>query len=58
LSRRDVPSQEAETIAQVYAIVRAGHTARVTNDVERALGRAPRRFEQFAADYADRWRRN
>lgn len=39
----------------LYQVVRAGHTAAVTDTVERVTGRAPISLEQFAHDYKDVW---
>lgn len=43
-------------MTNLYGMVRAGHTERVTNDVKRVTGRDPIRFGQFARDHADVWR--
>lgn len=40
----------------IYTTARLGLSARVTDDVERVLGREPRTVHQFVADYADAFR--
>ncbi len=43
-------------MTNAYGVVRAGHTARVTDDVRRATGKDPIPFAQFARDYAEVWK--
>ncbi|MBV8660157.1 MAG: SDR family oxidoreductase [Burkholderiales bacterium] len=51
-----LPEWMIEIFSSLNALIRAGHTAGVSPDVERVLGRAPIAFETFAADYAAAWR--
>jgi uncharacterized protein YbjT (DUF2867 family) len=38
-----------------HTIVRLGRSERITNDVERVLGRSPRTLRDFCEDYAEVW---
>lgn len=40
-----------EQLLSLHQIIRAGHAAGVTEDVQQLLGRAPLSFEQFVQDY-------
>ena len=42
-------------MTNIYGVVRAGHTARVSDDVRRVTGQDPISFDQFARDYAEVW---
>jgi uncharacterized protein YbjT (DUF2867 family) len=50
------PEHAAGVVIALYQAVRGGVRARVTGDVERALGRPPRAFADFAVEHAARWR--
>ncbi len=50
-----VPAAGIEILSSLYATVRAGWTERVTDDVQRVLGRAPIGFDQFARDNRAAW---
>jgi len=50
------PDHEAWGILAHIAKTRDGHAARLTDDVERLLGRKPISFEQYAQDYAPQLR--
>ena len=48
-----VPAAVAEMNAQAFSLIADGDAAWLSDDVATLLGRAPRTFEQFAADYRD-----
>ncbi|MEM1182668.1 MAG: NAD(P)H-binding protein [Acidobacteriota bacterium] len=48
LSRHGMPKEEAEPIAQLIAEVLDGRNAHLSNGVQRALGRPPRDFADYA----------
>ena len=50
------PASLIELMSALFGFVRQGWTAGLSPDVERVLGRPPRDFAAFAADYADTWR--
>ncbi len=53
LHAQGMPPEAIEELARLYAIVREGSCAVVSDDVEAVLGRPPISFEQFASDHAD-----
>jgi uncharacterized protein YbjT (DUF2867 family) len=50
------PGDQVDTFARLFAAIREGQRAAVTNHVEQVLGRAPVSFSQFAREHADAWR--
>jgi hypothetical protein len=46
------PERIADWLLDLERYYREGHASRVTNDVERVTGRAPRRFAESARDFA------
>jgi uncharacterized protein YbjT (DUF2867 family) len=50
-----MPEHYVALLTGLYQIVRAGHTAAVTDTVEKVTGRAPTTLEQFARDHKDVW---
>ncbi len=50
------PEEIVRIMLNLFRPMREGKTALVVGDVERALGRLPITFEQYAQDYADAWR--
>jgi uncharacterized protein YbjT (DUF2867 family) len=46
------PEWYAEMLLELYAIIRAGHAALVTDTVEKVTGRPPLRFDDFARESA------
>jgi uncharacterized protein YbjT (DUF2867 family) len=50
-----LPDWQIEGLIEDYAHYRRGEAAAVTTAVEDVAGRPPHSFEQFAADYADRF---
>ncbi len=55
MSGAGMPAAYVGLMTGLYRMVRAGHTARVTDDVQRVTGRAPTTFEQFARDHVTSW---
>ena len=53
-----MPSDYAALLTALLDVIRDGHGARPTGDVERVTGRPARTFERFAADAvaAGAWR--
>jgi uncharacterized protein YbjT (DUF2867 family) len=51
-----LPPVIADAISGWFAYCRAGRAERVTDDVERILGRKPRSLRQFAQDHVALWR--
>ena len=49
------PAAFAGVMVGLYTSARLGLAARLADGVERALGRPPRSFRQFAQDYAEVW---
>ena len=49
------PASTIEGTVQLCSHVKNGETAIKSNDIEKILGRAPIRLEQFINDYADNW---
>ena len=47
-----VPEWFATNVATVFGRLRGGTAARATDTVERLTGDEPRRFDEFARDYA------
>lgn len=45
-----VPEQDAEVFAEIFGTVLDGRNAHLTDGVQRALGRAPRDFAEYARD--------
>ena len=52
---KDVPLPFIAVMAGIYTIARRGLAARVTEDTQRLLGRAPIAFKQYIADYRECW---
>lgn len=50
------PEEMCEFMAWLFEDIHSGYTARLTNDVENILGRAPRKFGDFLQEHADWWR--
>ncbi len=50
-----VPKPYAEFLVAILGHFKAGHSARITDAVERITGRAPRTFEQYAQDNRHAW---
>jgi uncharacterized protein YbjT (DUF2867 family) len=50
-----VPDDLARYLANLFAFVRAGGAASVSQSVEQLSGRAPRTLEQYARDHAAAW---
>jgi len=50
-----VPEWYADSLLELYAGARAGYAAKLTDTVEKILGRKPRTFQQFAQDNASRF---
>jgi uncharacterized protein YbjT (DUF2867 family) len=46
------PVWQADGLLEDYALYRRGEAAGVTSGVRDAIGKTPRRFEDFARDYA------
>jgi uncharacterized protein YbjT (DUF2867 family) len=51
-----VPQSQVELLSGLFAAVRAGHTAGITDTVRTLLGRDPTSFDRYAADHAALWR--
>jgi len=51
-----VPESAVRYMAVLYAAVRAGYTAQVTDDVKRVTGKDPTTFEAFARANKDAWK--
>ena len=51
-----VPAVEAGALAELLGLIATGTAARTSPDVERLLGRPPREFARFAADFAGAFR--
>jgi uncharacterized protein YbjT (DUF2867 family) len=52
LDRRGWPGSMVSAVLELYAVYKAGLGSGLTDSVERLIGRKPRSFAQFAADYA------
>ncbi|MDJ0684484.1 MAG: SDR family oxidoreductase [Alphaproteobacteria bacterium] len=50
------PQPLIELLSMLFGLVRAGHTAFVTDGVQEALGRPPRSFDTYAKDHASVWK--
>jgi uncharacterized protein YbjT (DUF2867 family) len=50
------PKPLTELMSVLFGLVRVGHTAGVSPDVEKVLGRKPTTFASFARDYAAAWK--
>lgn len=50
-----MPQPMIDYMLMLYQAVRAGHTAPVTEDVQRVTGRPPIRFADFAREHATNW---
>jgi len=55
MSLGGMPRAYLGMMISLYQVVRAGHTAQVTDTVQRVTGRAPTSFEAFAEDYKEVW---
>jgi uncharacterized protein YbjT (DUF2867 family) len=51
-----LPRWNVDALLSLSQLIRQGHGAVVSGDVHRVLGRAPRRFEEYAATAAAAWR--
>lgn len=51
-----LPTENVERLIGFYRIVKTGLAGVVSQDTAHLLGCAPRRFTDFATDYAERWR--
>jgi len=51
-----MPGWMTEALLELNALGKAGHAARVTDSVQKVLGRAPTRFTQFAQQHAASWK--
>ena len=49
------PEKMIDVLMGLNNVIRDGHTAAVTDAVEKVSGRAPRAFEEFARDFAAEW---
>lgn len=47
-----MPAEEIEPLSELFTRVLDGHNARLTDDIERVLGRRPRDFADYAHDAA------
>jgi uncharacterized protein YbjT (DUF2867 family) len=47
-----LPVWQADGLVEEYALWSQGDAAFVTSDVQKAIGKAPRSFDEFARDYA------
>ena len=56
LRNSGMSDEEAGYLATLYKLVREGHMAHVTPELEQLLGCSPVKFEQFARENADIWR--
>lgn len=54
LKAADVPSDVAELLVELFTVVLDGRNEYLTDGVERALGRPPKDFADYARDAADR----
>ena len=50
------PEAMVDLLMGLNNIIREGHTAAVSCEVQEVLGWPPRAFAEFAADHADSWR--
>jgi uncharacterized protein YbjT (DUF2867 family) len=57
LLQAGVPKPYAEFLVTILGHFKAGHSARITDAVQRITGRAPRTFEQYAQDNRQAWLR-
>jgi len=57
LKQQGWPDDNINGMLGLYAIVRAGYTAPVSQDFKDYMGREPIAFEQFARDYASTWQK-
>lgn len=55
LRKRNVPSDVLFFMELVYGLTRFGKNAVMTDELERLLGRPPRRFADYVRDYKDQW---
>ena len=55
LSGQQVPAAYVDMLSGLFRGVREGWAEEATGDVERVLGRHPRRFAQYANDYSQTW---
>jgi uncharacterized protein YbjT (DUF2867 family) len=51
-----LPEASVPSLAELYRLVRAGHTAVITDDVKEVTKRKPITFDEFAMSYADCWK--
>ena len=56
LQREGVPASHGRMLAGLFAAVRQGHTAALSDGVERLTGKAPRSLAQYVADHAAAFR--
>ena len=57
LKEQGWPNDNINGMLGLYAIVRAGYTAPITQDFKKFMGREPITFEKFAKDYASTWQK-
>jgi uncharacterized protein YbjT (DUF2867 family) len=50
-----LPEWYADALSELYAGAKAGYAAKVTDTVEKVLGRKPRTLQQFAQDHATKF---
>lgn len=51
-----LPAEEADFLVDLFSMLLDGHNSLLTDGVERALGRKPRDFMEYARDAANVWR--
>jgi len=51
-----LPTDYTEFLLVILGAFKAGFAERITDGVQRITGKAPIRFEQYAQDFAERWR--
>jgi len=51
-----LPTDYTEFLLVILSAFKAGFAERITDGVQRITGKAPIRFEQYAQDFAERWR--
>jgi uncharacterized protein YbjT (DUF2867 family) len=56
MRRRGHPRAYVAVMVALYTTARLGLAGRLSPELERLLGRAPRTFEQFARDHVAAWR--
>lgn len=54
-TRRGIPFQYAVVMLGLYTSTRFGMAERITNEVQRLIGRKPITFRQYVQDYRDAW---